>query len=122
MFAKIGARGSLADERAARKADVLRKRRNAYRLVDARDHNQCRCCGRPVYVNDSLIDKREHHHINGRGREDSETTKNICLVCAACHRLLTEGLFLRISGDADGELLIERRCGDEWFKDGEDWT
>jgi 5-methylcytosine-specific restriction endonuclease McrA len=119
-LAKIGVRGSLADERASRRAEILRERKAAYALVDARDKGRCRACGHRVSPTAVWhIDKLERHHITSRRYAGTETSANIVTLCAPCHKQIPGTL--KLSGNADrlGELVVKRLVIDTWWEEPE---
>lgn len=85
-------------------------RRKAYRDVDNRDGGRCRCCGiqtRWIAQNVVAPDRREHHHIEGRGEPRLEVSSNIVTLCKTCHDLRHVTRTLRIVGSADACLRFQ---------------
>jgi hypothetical protein len=66
-----------------------------YRLVNLRDDNRCRCCGRRVEWPSKAIERRrEHHHLRTRATSttvEKHTTANVHVVDGWCHQLITAG-------------------------------
>ncbi len=86
----------------------VQDRRTAYWQVDVRDKGLCRACGRRTVAGASVGNpaKREHHHIDGRQRKDSETTGNILTLCRPCHDRRHVTRELSIKGNADGRVTF----------------
>lgn len=79
-------------------------RRKAYRQVDERDGGFCRCCGiRTRWIAQNVVapDRREHHHLEGRGEPRLEVSSNIVTLCKTCHDLRHVTRTLSIFGSAD---------------------
>lgn len=111
-LAKIGERGSLADEKAARKGEERRQLLAAQKAVDARDGGRCRVCGRRCSPRAlSLVDRAERHHMVSRRYDDTHTTKNLVTLCAGCHGLIHTAGTLHVSGDADLTDTAGKFCG-----------
>ncbi len=94
------ARGSRLLERKARKAEATAEMEQAYEQVNIRDGNQCRVTGR--FLQAGAVDarvRREHHHLQPRSLAPSLVAepRNIILVCAEVHALITGG-FIEIEG------------------------
>ena len=103
-------------ERTEKRARVSRQRDETYRLVELRDGMRCRCCARRVVKTTALDRARlEHHHIRGRGRKDSETTANICVLCLECHEARHLTRTLTITGNADSTLTFSREERNPWY-------
>src|SRR5216117_1402258 len=80
------------------------------RLVDARDHWMCRCCGRPTRKTLTFrADRAEHHHLVGRNIAPRLVTdiRNVILCCLECHGKLTRH-----------ELYVEGRAEEMFTHDG----
>lgn len=101
--------------------------REVYALVDARDRNQCRICGRKVSTTAvSFEDRAERHHIVPRSLGGEDTTQNLILVCVWCHDERHKKGTLRIAGDANERnemgylsgLDVERLTDAGWRKGG----
>jgi hypothetical protein len=94
---------------------VKRERNASYIAIEKRDAMRCRCCGKPLVRTLELrLDKLEHHHVNGRDCEDAESTKNLVCVCRECHDERHKTRVLKISGDANQRLRMEKG-GRVWF-------
>ncbi len=99
--------GITAKLRARKKRQKHLAAKPVYAYVTRRDV-LCRAChSRPT---------TQRHHLAGRGVP--ETKHNVCGVCDEDHDLLhvrIGGKRLKLSGDAEGKLTIERRIMDTWF-------
>jgi hypothetical protein len=75
----------------------------AYRIVDKRDGNRCRVTGVSLVAGapDPKI-RREHHHLRRRStsRAGRADTRNIVLVSAFAHDLITRGWIVAEGMDA----------------------
>ena len=95
-FPKPAPRASVT---ATLKRQQARKDRRVYEAVTLRD-GSCRVCG----------NRGEHrHHLRGR---QFTTTADVVLLCADCHEQLHVrggGKALRLYGNADDALTLERR-------------
>ena len=94
------ARGSRLLEKKARKAQEEQALADAYEIVNVRDGNQCRVTGRFLQPGAVMAEvRREHHHLQPRSiaPERVADPKNIILVCAEAHQLITGG-FIEIEG------------------------
>jgi len=94
--------GVTARRRAARKRQTQAAARKVYEAVDARDQGVCRACGQ--YAGPSV----HRHHL--RGRQET-TVQTVCHLCPACHAQIhvrVGGKRLRVWGDANGGLTVER--------------
>ena len=94
------AKGSRLLERKALKAVEEAVLAEAYEIVNQRDGNQCRVTGR--FLAAGAVDarmRREHHHLRPRSVAPDRIAdpKNIILVCAEVHALITGG-FIEIEG------------------------
>jgi hypothetical protein len=74
-------------------------RRSVYAAVDARDHRECRCCGR----RESL----HHHHLTFRSKGGGDCTTNVLLLCRFCHALLHARQLWILGKNADKRLTFE---------------
>lgn len=95
------AKGSRLLERKARKAEAEQALADAYEIVNQRDGNQCRVTGRFLQAGAVMAEvRREHHHLRERSlaKELVADPRNIILVCAEAHFLITGG-FLEVEGD-----------------------
>jgi hypothetical protein len=84
----------LAVERHDRKKAKQQRLEEAYAVVDQRDGNRCRATGVSLVAGDTDPRKRrEHHHLVPRSRSQSgrEDDRNICLLSALVHGLVTRG-------------------------------
>jgi hypothetical protein len=94
------ARGSRLLEKKARKATEAQALADAYEIVNARDGNQCRVTGRFLQAGAVMAEvRREHHHLQPRSIAPDRVAdaRNIILVCAEAHQLITGG-FIEIEG------------------------
>jgi hypothetical protein len=94
------AKGSRLLEKKARKASEEQALADAYEIVNVRDGNQCRVTGRFLQAGAVMAEvRREHHHLQPRSIAPELVTepKNIILVCAEAHQLITGG-FLEVEG------------------------
>jgi hypothetical protein len=97
------------------KKAIAKQRKDAYLAVEKRDAMRCRCCGKPLVRTLELrLDKLEHHHVNGRDVADAEGTWNLGCICRECHDERHVTRVLKISGNADGKLRMEK-AGRVWF-------
>jgi hypothetical protein len=97
------------------KKRIVKQRKDAYLAVEKRDGMRCRCCGKPLVRTLELrLDKLEHHHVNGRDCAEPESAKNICCICRECHDERHVTRVLKITGNADGKLRMEK-AGRVWF-------
>jgi hypothetical protein len=106
------AKGSRLLDKKARKAAEEQELAEAYEVVNVRDGNQCRVTGR--FVQAGAVDarlRREHHHLQPRSlaRGLVAEPRNIILVCAEAHQLITGG-FIEVEGrDATKPLFFHWR-------------
>ena len=87
------------------------KPRLIYQLVNVRDADTCRCCGHKVSTTGGMAWRSEHHHLHKRKtvpKAQKHTTKNVLLVCARCHHLITNDKIRVIGKDADKALAFVR--------------
>lgn len=94
-------KGPTARRRATKKRRKQVAAQPVYAHVTARDPI-CRGCHQKPTT--------QRHHIDGR--DVPETIHNVCGVCDGCHddlHVRIGGKRLKISGDAEATLLIERR-------------
>lgn len=80
-----------------------------YRQVNERDGPHCRCCGRLTTTKPSLIAFREHNHLQRRSTAEKavkHTKRNIHIVCAQCHRLITAWKIRIIGRNCDKPLAF----------------
>jgi hypothetical protein len=97
------------------KKATVKRRKDAYLAAEKRDGMRCRCCGKPVVRTLELrLDKLEHHHVQGRDCENPESTENISCICRECHDERHVTRVLKISGNADKRLRMEK-AGRVWF-------
>lgn len=97
-----------AEGRTASAKAIETARRVAYREAEQRDGLSCRVCGRKVRKGLTLgVDRLEHHHINGRGTIEYETSGNVAITCKGCHDDRHVRRTLHLSGDANGRLRCE---------------
>lgn len=94
------AKGSGRLDRRERKVAEEKALNEAYEIVNIRDGNQCRVTGR--FVQAGAVDarvRREHHHLQPRSLAPDLVAepRNILLVCAEAHDLIT-GKFLHVEG------------------------
>lgn len=94
-------RGSGRLDRKAKKAEEEKALADAYEFVNVRDGHQCRVTGR--YLQAGAVDarvRREHHHLVPRSLAPERIAdhRNILLVCAEAHDLIT-GRFIDVEGD-----------------------
>jgi hypothetical protein len=94
------AKGSRRLERHSRKAAAQAALDEAYELVNLRDGNVCRVTGR--FLQPGAVDarvRREHHHLVPRSLAPERVAdpRNIVLVCAEAHDLIT-GRFIDVEG------------------------
>lgn len=82
---------------------------DTYEIVNQRDGNICRVTGRHLQPGAVMAEvRREHHHLQPRSIAPHREAdpKNIILVCAEAHQLITGG-FLEIEGkDATKPLFV----------------
>lgn len=102
-------KGSRLLERKARRAVEEAVLAEAYEMVNVRDGNQCRVTGRFLQAGAVMAEvRREHHHLQPRSIAPDRVAdpKNIILVCAEAHALITGG-FLEVEGkDATKAIFI----------------
>lgn len=102
-------KGSGRLDRKARRATEAAELAEAYEIVNARDGNQCRVTGRFLSAGAVMAEvRREHHHLRPRSLAPNRVAdpKNIILVCAEAHQLITGG-FLEVEGrDATKAVFI----------------
>lgn len=94
------AKGSHRLARNERKAAENAALEAAYEEVNQRDGNICRVTGRFLQPNAVMAEvRREHHHLVPRSiaPERVADPKNIILVCAEAHHLITGG-FIEVEG------------------------
>lgn len=94
------ARGSRLLEKKARKAQEAAELDAAYEIVNQRDGGMCRVTGRFLSPSSVMAEtRREHHHLQPRSIAPDRVTdpKNIILVCAEAHHLITGG-FIEVEG------------------------
>ena len=102
---------SRATLRKRAKAAKLHHYLEVCRLVDAREHECCRVCGRHL-SEQGFLDRKNHHHIRYRSRGGLDSTQNVVLLCAIDHNHVHNGL-LTITGNADLQLTFTRE-GRTW--------
>lgn len=94
------ARGSRLLDKKARKAAEEQALADAYEIVNQRDGNICRVTGRFLSPSSVMAEtRREHHHLQPRSIAPHLVAepRNIILVCAEAHQLITGG-FLEVEG------------------------
>lgn len=94
------AKGSWRLEKNERKAEDTKALADAYERVNARDGNLCRVTGRFLSPTSVMAEtRREHHHLQPRSIAPDRVAddRNIVLVCAEAHQLITGG-FLEVEG------------------------
>lgn len=99
-----------------RRSLAKQQQREAYAAVTARDGHSCRVCRR--WTNPAAIDpleRGEHHHLRYRSLGGEDTTDNLVLLCASCHREEHKHA-IRLSGHADRRMgvKLERLADDGW--------
>lgn len=85
-------------------ADLIVERhwRTVTRLVEERDGNHCRICGKRCRFNAPLLKERaDPHHVIFASAGGGDETKNICKLCRSCHDDVHVHRVLALSGDAD---------------------
>jgi len=91
-------------------------------VVDARDHNVCRACGKrckPFAT--TLLEKAHRHHIEYRSQGGMDVSENVVSLCYECH----DGVHVKktlwidklTAAGADGPLSFSRLNTEsgEWF-------
>jgi 5-methylcytosine-specific restriction endonuclease McrA len=84
-----------------------RQWRKVCREVDRRDGGKCRVCKRAG---------NHHHHLRRRSRGGVHEAENVVLLCADCHRQEHDAR-VRLSGNANNLLVLERWDGSRWQSD-----
>ncbi len=95
-------------ERAQEKARLIDAVwRACCKLVDARDHRRCRCCGRrsdPEAI--GLLVRGHRHHIIYRSAGGENSPENVITLCAECHDDEHVKRTLRVEGNADEGVMF----------------
>lgn len=86
------------------------------KAVDLRDGKQCRCCDKRSDPEATGLLKRGHrHHLVYRSAGGTDTTDNLCTLCADCHSDEHHNK-LRIEGNPDERLIFcHKDAKGEWF-------
>lgn len=99
-------------DRVLREQDVKSRRekakRDAYALVDVRDHRQCIICGRKGNPYATTTLGRLHHcHLRDASLLGAMASKNIFLGCWICHALIHAKQLTPIGTNADEGLTFD---------------
>lgn len=99
-------------QRHQRKVAAEKALEACYAQVEARDGNKCRVTG--AYLQPGAVDpkvRREHHHLVKRSRDKIliDDPRNVILVSASAHRLITDGWLIVEGKDANQMLRFHWR-------------